>query len=198
MKFVEEVVEKLLAVLMVVSSELGVSLQNAENVSRLQSPFVGSVEIFDELAEGTSHMAVAAEDVSHVEVFKMSISYEIFSEICQSHQALQGRIHVARISQVLEAYLAYQMQIFELGEGALSHLEVLDHQVELPGFCLKGIALFFVVFLGFSAFGTAEEDAAALAGSEVLSRTAVQAFLSHCYHFKRGNFRENTSLLAEV
>jgi len=74
MKFVEEVVEKLLAVLMVVSSELGVSLQNAENVSRLQSPFVGSVEIFDELAEGTSHMAVAAEDVSHVEVFKMSIS----------------------------------------------------------------------------------------------------------------------------
>jgi len=63
---------------------------------------------------------------------------------------------------------------------------------------LKGIALFFVVFLGFSAFGTAEEDAAALAGSEVLSRTAVQALLSHCYHFKRGNFRENTSLLAEV
>lgn len=55
-----------------------------------------------------------------------------------------------------------------------------------------------MVFLGFSAFGTAEEDAAALAGGEVVSRTAVQAFLSYCYHFERGNFIENTSLLAEV
>lgn len=73
-KLIEEIVEKLLAVLMVVSSELRVPLQDAEDVSGLQSPLVGSIEIFDELAESTGHVAVAAEDVGHVEVFEMLVS----------------------------------------------------------------------------------------------------------------------------
>ena len=71
MEFVEEVVEELLAVLVVVPPELRVPLHYSQHLHRLQRTPAAAVEGLGQLAVRAGQVALAAQHVAHVEVFQM-------------------------------------------------------------------------------------------------------------------------------
>lgn len=98
MQLIEEVVQKLLTVLVTESSELRILGDASEDVRGLKCAFVGGVVVLDEFSECAGDLSLAAQHVTDIQVVEMSICEEVLGEVGDPDEALQRRVHVAGVS----------------------------------------------------------------------------------------------------
>jgi hypothetical protein len=81
MQLVQEVVEELLAILMVVPSELRIFLQDKQYILWLKLPPPRSIEVLDELSKGTRHVSFTAQHIRHIQILQMLVLEEEISKV---------------------------------------------------------------------------------------------------------------------
>lgn len=179
MQLIEEVVQKLLTVLVVESSELRILGNASEDVCGLKCAFVGGVVVLDELSECAGDLSLAAQHVTYIEVVEMPICEKVLGEVGDSDEALQRGVHVAGVSQVFKAHLADFSESLQVGVTPARDLVVLHNQVQLSCFGDQRVALLLMYLLVVLALGAAEENRTALAGLKGFGCSAVEASLSY-------------------
>ena len=96
---------------MVITSKLRILLQNKQYIFWLEFLSTRCIEILDELPEGTCHMPLTAQHIRYIKIFQVPILQEEVSQIHQSHQTLQCRVHIASITKILQTHLATKMEV---------------------------------------------------------------------------------------
>ena len=84
MKFIKEVVQKLLTILMIISSKLRVTRYYSQHTCRFKSSTSCRIESFHKFTKGTSKITFTTQDILNIEVFKVLVFEEIFNQRCKS------------------------------------------------------------------------------------------------------------------
>ena len=105
MELVKHPVEELLAVVLRISLEHGVSLPDClfEPIGRKAMGLLLVPELVEELAEPSDDLTLGAHHVVKVDLRLEGLTEEESSENVEVAEALEGAVHVARVAQVCKA-----------------------------------------------------------------------------------------------
>lgn len=115
MKLIEEIVEKLLGILMVMASELSIlSRNNLQYFDRLQCFSVCCEVILNKFTISTCQISRTPQHIGDIKLLHIIIRNKELIQCINSKHTLQRSIHITSIPQILQPNLTSSLDIIKL------------------------------------------------------------------------------------